>query len=162
MGTNKCLVKQLLCLYPFPHLSHLRSPPLDFLPSFMRCWPSLALLMRDCLKPEGSSSSISSFWSSSMALSPRSDFPLEAIRILWLGRLAGGDGGLPRAADLADALLDIVFRRLAMGTPKEASPPASLTAATIAATLLMLFDETLFRRVTRWFGMSEPDETELE
>lgn len=45
MGTNKCLVKQLLCLYPLPHFSQ-RSSGRFFLPSLTRGWPSLALLMR--------------------------------------------------------------------------------------------------------------------
>ena len=31
--TNRCLVRQLLCLYPFPHFSHLNSLPLVRLPS---------------------------------------------------------------------------------------------------------------------------------
>ena len=42
----RCLVKQLLCLYPFPHVSHRRSDG-DFLVSpLMRYEPSLALLLR--------------------------------------------------------------------------------------------------------------------
>lgn len=42
--TNRCFVKQLLCLYPFPHFSH-RSSPLTLLPSpFERGAPSLARL----------------------------------------------------------------------------------------------------------------------
>jgi hypothetical protein len=32
-GTDRCFVRQLLCLYPFPHFSHLRSLPLARLPS---------------------------------------------------------------------------------------------------------------------------------
>ncbi len=113
------------------------------------------------MKSVSSSSSISSFWSSSIALSPRSDLPLVVNRILWLGKLAGGEGRLPRAAVLADVLLDIVFRRAEIGIPIEVSP-ASLTAATIAATLLAVFEETLLRRVTLWLGIREPDETEWE
>ena len=61
MGTNKCLDKQLLCLYPFPHFSHLRS--LAFLPSFVRCWPSLARRIRASFESFSSSSSISASWS---------------------------------------------------------------------------------------------------
>jgi hypothetical protein len=105
-----------------------------------------------------SSSSISSFWSSSIALSLRSDFPVEVNRILWPGKLAGGEGRLPRAADLAEALFDIVLRRLEIGMPKALSP-ASLTAATMAATLLA-FEDTLFRRVTLLLEMREPEDTE--
>jgi hypothetical protein len=62
-------------------------------------------------------------------------------------------------AGFADALLDTLLRRLEIGMPNELSPAASLTAVTMAATLLAL-EETLFRRVTRCGGMSEPDETE--
>jgi hypothetical protein len=78
--------------------------------------------------------------------------------ILWPGRLAGGEGRLP-TPDLPG--FDIVFLRAEMGTPRDASP-ASLTAATIAATLLTVFDVTLFLRVTLWFGMRDPDDTEWE
>jgi hypothetical protein len=95
-----------------------------------------------------------------MALSPRSDFPLD-IRILWLGRLAGGEGRLPRAVALAEAFFDMVFRRAVIGIPVVVSP-ASLTAATIAATLLAALEDTLFRRVTRWLGIRDPDDTEWE
>ena len=161
VSTNKCLDKQLLCLYPFPHLSHLRSPAADFLPSFIRCWPSLARLIRDCLNPVSSSSSISSsFCSSSIALS-LSNFPVDVILILWPGKLAGGEGRLPSAPDLADEFFDIVLRRLVIGIPTDVSP-ASLTAATIAATLLAVFEDTLLRRVTLWAGIRDPDETECE
>ncbi len=118
--------------------------------------------MRDCLNSVSSSSSISSFISSSIALSLRSSFPVDVNLILWPpGKLAGGEGRPPSAADLADELFDIVFRRWEIGIPKDPSP-ASLTAATIAATLLAVFEDTLFRRVTRWFGMREPEDTEWE
>jgi hypothetical protein len=114
------------------------------------------------LNPVSSSSSISSsFCSSSIALSPLSNFPVDVILILWLGKLAGGEGRLPSAPDLADAFFDIVFRRLVIGIPTDVSP-ASLTAATIAATLLAVFEDTLFRRVTLWLGIRDPDETECE
>jgi hypothetical protein len=81
-------------------------------------------------------------------------------RDLLLGKLAGGEGRLPRRIDLADALFDIDLRWPDIGIPGVLSP-ASLTAATIAATLLA-FEDTLFRRVTLWLGMREPDETEWE
>jgi hypothetical protein len=53
---------------------------------------------------------------------------------------------------------DIVFRRAEIGIAKEVSP-ASLTAATIAATLLAAFEDTLFRRDTLWLVMSDPEDT---
>jgi hypothetical protein len=85
-----------------------------------------------------------------MALSPRSSFSL--ILILLLGKLAGGEGspGLE--------VLDIVFLRPEIGIPAEI-PPASLTAATMAATLLTV-EVTLFRRETRLLAIRDPDETE--
>jgi hypothetical protein len=158
VGTNKCLDKQLLCLYPFPHFSHLRSPALDFLPSFTRCWPSLARLVRACLNPTSSSPSMSSSFWSSMALSFWSGFTPGAMLMRWPGRLAGGDGS-PAIPDLP--VFEVVFLRAEMGMPIDVSP-ASLTAATIAATLLTVFDVTLFRRVTLWLGTRDPDDTECE
>lgn len=116
--------------------------------------------MRACLNPLSSSSSTSSFWSSSIALSFRSDLPFEVIRILCDGRLAGGEGKLPRAADLAEALFDIVLRLADIGIPEVS--PASLAAATIAATLLAAFDDTLFLRDTRWLVIRDPEDTECE
>jgi len=64
--------------------------------------------------------------------------------ILWPGRLAGGEGRLPTPDLLA---FDIVFLLAEMGIPSDASP-VSLTAATMAATLLTVFEVTLFLRVT--------------
>jgi hypothetical protein len=55
----------------------------------------------------------------------------------------------------------MVFLRAEIGIPTDTSP-ASRTAATIAATLLTVFEVTLFRRVTLWLGMRDPDETEWE
>jgi hypothetical protein len=50
--TDRCFVRQLLCLYPFPHLSHLRSLALARLPSpFERREPSLARRFRDLELP---------------------------------------------------------------------------------------------------------------
>jgi hypothetical protein len=68
-GTNKCFVKQLLCLYPFPHFSHLSSTRLLFFPSLVRGCPSLARLTRAFSKPVSPSSSDISIGSSSIALS---------------------------------------------------------------------------------------------
>lgn len=48
--TNRCLVRQLLCLYPFPHFSHLNSLPLVRLPSALRD-PSLARRILDLELP---------------------------------------------------------------------------------------------------------------
>lgn len=87
--------------------------------------------------------------------------PVDVNLILWLGKLAGGEGRPPGAPDLADAVFDIVSRRLDIGIPSEVSP-ASLTAAAIAATLLAVFEDTLFRRVTLWLGIRDPTDTEWE
>jgi hypothetical protein len=156
VGTNKCLVRQLLCLYPFPHLSHLRSFGCIFLPE--DGWPSLALLMRDLLKAL-SSSSISSFWSSSIALSSFSDFRFNINDNLWLGRLLGG---VASPAYFPPFPLDIVFLRddIEIGIAREESPTSLATAATAAAFAVLA--ETLFRRVTRWVGLREPADIECE
>ncbi len=92
MGTNKCLVKQLLCLYPFPHVSQRSSGRLLLRPpSLLRGCPSLALRMRAFCRSASPSSADMSFNSSSMALSCMSAF-VSAPTNLWVGRLAGGDG----------------------------------------------------------------------
>jgi hypothetical protein len=57
--------------------------------------------------------------------------------------------------------LDMVFLRLAIGIPIEISPD-SLAAATMAATLPAVLEDTLFRRLTRWFAIRDPEETEVE
>jgi hypothetical protein len=55
-ATDRCLVKQLLCLYPFPHFSHLKSLPLVRLPSPLdRREPSLARRILDLELPFSSS-----------------------------------------------------------------------------------------------------------
>lgn len=47
-GTDRCFVRQLLCLYPLPHFSHLSSLPLVRLASPLdRREPSLARRIRD-------------------------------------------------------------------------------------------------------------------
>jgi len=51
------------------------------------------------------------------------------------------------------------FLRLVIGIPNELSPD-SLAAATIAATLLAAFVDTLFRRETLEFGIRDPEDTE--
>ena len=52
-GTDRCFVRQLLCLYPFPHFSHFRSLPLVRLLSPLpdRREPSLARRTRDLELP---------------------------------------------------------------------------------------------------------------
>lgn len=70
MGTNKCLVRQLLCLYPLPHFSQRRSGRLLFLPSLDSGWPSLARRTLAVSMPFSPRSSPDrSLESSSMALS---------------------------------------------------------------------------------------------
>jgi len=110
MGTNKCLVRQLLCLYPFPHFSQRSSGRLLLRPpSFTKGWPSLALRTRLFWSPEPSSSP-EPFKSSSMALSCILNIP-SVVTNLRPGRLAGGDGKLPRAAVREKPFLDMVLRR---------------------------------------------------
>lgn len=126
MGTNKCLVKQLLCLYPLPHFSQRSSTRLLFLPSLVRGWPSLARRIRAVWRPPSASSADISLESSSIALSCPSGFGCIAKR--FVGRLAGGEGRLPTMAAraAADLDIDIVLRRAltAMGREATLSPPS--------------------------------------
>jgi len=112
------------------------------------------------------SSAERSFWSSSIALSSMLwlTVPLTPMANLWLwvGRLAGGEGRLPRRPDRALPYLDMVLRRdpTVIGSGIAMSPAsvrAAATAATLAEGLVMLF-----RRVTRWFALRELDSTECE
>jgi len=132
---------------------------LIFLPSLASGCPSLALRRR-ALR-EGSSLSDASFGSSSMALSSTSILPSSAAN-LWVGRLAGGEGRLPaRLRREPPLFLDTVLRRApAIGTAVTFSPASLRTAATAAAEVAVL--DMLFRRVTRWVGLSEEDRIECE
>ena len=162
VGTNKCLFKQLLCLYPFPHFSQRSSGRLLFrLPSLPRGWPSLALLTRAFWKAESASSPDMSFSSSSMALSctPAGPFPVTNLRV---GRLAGGDGRLPTIADRERPALEMVLRRelTAIGRGMAMSPD-SWSAAATAATLAPVF-VMLLRRVMRWAPLRALPRSECE
>lgn len=81
-----------------------------------------------------------------------------------MGRLAGGEGRLPESVDLGIPFLDVVLRRALIVTgrgmalsPASLRPAATATAATLAPVMVMLL-----RRVTRWVGLSDPEETEWE
>lgn len=163
MGTNKCLVKQLLCLYPFPHFSQRSSGRLLFRPpSFTSGWPSLALLTRAFSKAASASSPDISITSSSIALSLscRLLVPAPPPTNRRLGRLAGGDGKLPAITDRDKPFLDRVFRRAAIGSGVVISPD-SVSAAASAATFAPVF-VMLFRRVTRWAPFRALPMTECE
>ncbi len=163
VGTNKCLFKQLLCLYPFPHFSQRSSGRLLFRPpSLARGWPSLALLTRAFWKAESASSPDMSFSSSSMALlscTPTGPLPVANLEV---GRLAGGDGRLPTIADRERPFLDMVFRRelTAIGSGVAMSPDSWRAAAT-AATLAIVF-VMLLRRVMRWAPLRALPRSECE
>jgi hypothetical protein len=119
--------------------------------------------MRAFWKALSASSADRSFWSSSIALSWMwLTVPSAPMTNLWAGRLAGGEGRLPRSPDRALPYFDIVLRRepTAMGRGIAMSPAsvrAAATAATLADGLVMLF-----RRVTRWLALRELDSTECE
>ncbi len=159
MGTNKCLVKQLLCLYPFPHVSQRSSGRLLLRPSLTRGCPSLALLTR-AFWESSSPSSADMLNSSSIALSCMVMFP-SVDRNLWVGRLAGGEGRLPTMADREAPFLDMVFRRaeMVMGSGIALSPASWRAAATAAAWGAVLV--MLLRRVTR-LALTAPTRTEWE
>lgn len=159
-GTNKCLVRQLLCLYPFPQVSHLSSTRLNFLlPSLTRGWPSLARRMRAFCMLFSPSSPDALFGSSSIAFSLTSILPSK-----WnfcVGRLAGGEGRLPTIAARAAALFDVVLRRELTAIGVTLSPPTSLIAAAMAAAFAAVFVMD-FRRVTRWLALRAPLRMEWE
>ena len=59
--THICFVQQLLCLYPFPHRSHLSSPITRFPSPLIRWEPSLARRLRCFVLmglPRGASSTV--------------------------------------------------------------------------------------------------------
>jgi hypothetical protein len=151
-GTNKCLVKQLLCLYPFPQCSQRSSGRLNLRPSLAWDWPSLALRPRAFWKESPSSGDAFSW--SSMALSWCSCPSMFVY--LWTGMLAGGEGR-PAAPDLDIRRLLILIGRA--GTLSFMSP---IAAAAAAATMFALLLETLLRRATRWEELRGPGRTVWE
>jgi len=162
MGTNKCLFKQLLCLYPFPHFSQRSSGRLLLRPpSLARGCPSLARLTRAFWNAESASSPDMSLSSSSMALSCTPPMLLSVMN-LRVGRLAGGEGRLATMAERERPFLDSVFRRelTAMGRGMAMSPDswrAAATAATLAPVFVMLL-----RRVMRWAPLRALPRSECE
>lgn len=82
---------------------------------------------------------------------------------LCVGRLAGGEGRLPTTADRERPFLDIVLRRalMEMGSGIALSPDSCWRAAARAATLAPVF-VMLFRRVTRWVPLRDPESREWE
>lgn len=96
-------MRQLLCLYPFPHFSHRSSLPLARLPpSFVTRDPSLARLVRDLLLPFSVSGMEASGGPSVTTLPfPKLEGPAKLEPLF--GRLLGIDGwplrpGGPRGA----------------------------------------------------------------
>lgn len=153
--THKCFVRQLLCLYPFPHCSHRSSIRLLFLPSLVRGWPSLARLIRLLESLSDSSPDVS--WLSSMAL-----LPFSCLISALLGKLGGGDGRLPTKPDRTlDPLETVCLREdcVVMGRTDDRSLSRSTAARalTLAAGLV-----TDLRRVTRWLGLRELVSSEWE
>lgn len=79
--THRCFVRQLLCLYPFPQVSHLRSPCPDFF--FIKAEPSLE---RRSLSPALSLSPSGGPSTSALPFFPEYWF------VPFCGMLLGGDG----------------------------------------------------------------------
>lgn len=138
-STDRCFVRQLPCLYPFPQVSHLSSPALDLVLSLDTRAPSLARLILG-LPP-------------SLLLLPTDErggpsttaLPLLTVGI---GRAAGtsfGDCEMPKASSRAN----------------EEEYCISLAAAVKAAILIGLTAVELFRRLTR-AGLVAPSVTEFE
>ena len=161
-GTDRCFVKQLLCLYPFPHFSHFSSPLLLFPSLFVRYEPSLArralafdpVLTFSIGRKSSSTTDSSSSMASPLASSPLPASPpmgyLSPVELLYL-------------LDSRPRLLASVFRfKLPRFEDVEPFSSTSLSAAAIAATLLTALAFILLRLVTRWDGLTAPRETEWE
>jgi hypothetical protein len=130
--TNKCFVKQELCLYPFPHFSHFNSLPLLIRPIFPTApsapAPSLARLLRAPRLTSGACPS-------AIALPLRSAVPfflscwmpsLVAAALLrgpGFGRLLGGLG-YPLSPSLLSTPPSWSFPRPAAPPPASPTPTA--------------------------------------
>lgn len=164
--TNRCFVKQLLCLYPLPHFSHLNSP-LDLLPSLLeRYAPSLARLVRafEMLPSLSNVAGSSTTADPSMAyfislVAPRSWSRTPSME--WVSAIK--PASFPRetaSGPRPDPDFNVKLRRLDSSGPLAKGSSAPLSAAAIAATLFTAVEVMLFRRVTRWEGLTEPKDTE--
>ena len=162
--TNRCFVKQLLCLYPFPHFSH-RSSPLTLFPSpFDRVAPSLARLFLalvatgprwECIKSsaiadESSTFPVSRAFSESRAESIKSGFratrPLSPTYV---------ESVAPELLGCFNGRLRRFVRLMSM----MCSPSPSRAAAN-AATLLKVLEFMLLRRDTRCVEFMVPSDME--
>lgn len=148
--TNRCLVRQLLCLYPFPHVSHFNSPPLSLLLSPLRsCDPSLArrdlaLVLNVSISGKASNegpSAIALPYFASYAPCPNPE-PL--------GRLAGNG--------LLEPITDFPPRLLKWLHDSKILPEGSRPIAAIAAAWLAADADVDFLRVTRCAGLMAPTE----
>ena len=175
--TNRCFVRQELCLYPFPHLSHFSSTTLLLRtvspePSESVWAPSLALLTLLLVEPSDVAALLMPPLGEAVVtgtgtfLGKVNPFPgtEQATRRghfpSLFGREDGGDGYpciVVKLDDWNPALKPIPALRPTLWESIEAlgggrascvSPP-SLTAWATAARFVAE-DETLFRRVTRW------------
>ena len=165
--TNRCFVKQLLCLYPLPHFSHLNSP-LDLLPSLLDRWaPSLARLTRalEMLPSFSNATGPSSTADPSMArlLPPtRPSWPwMMSVEFVSASKSVSFAKD-PALAPRPPSGFNVKLRRFNCGELIAIGSSAPLIAAAMAATLLAVVEVMLFRRVTRWEGLTEPNDTECE
>ena len=155
--TNKCFVKQELCLYPFPHLSHLSSLPLlTRIPFADNAGPdpvpSLARRFRGAGLTSGACPSAMALPLSTAVLFPGNwGVPLNPpLSGPPLGRLLGGLG-YPCSAKLSGTFPCSLGRDAAPGPDVSpyVPPATSLMAWATAAIFVPAVDDMLLRRVMR-------------
>jgi hypothetical protein len=150
--TNRCLCRQLLCLYPLPHVSHFNSPFTCLLPSVLtRRAPSLARRARDLIS-EPASGSGSSMGLSIIALEGLASKVL-CPKPLLTGRLVAyaglGEGFDPmRLAFFKDAA------PASSDCCSSTNPKALATAATV------LCEDVLFLLRSIRFELRDPTDSE--
>lgn len=151
--TNRCFVKQELCLYPFPHLSHLSSLPLRTRIPFCdnagpEPVPSLARRFRGVGLTSGAWPSTMALPFSSVVLFPAYGAEFSpALNPPALGRLLGGLGYAGRHVVSA---FPWSFGKDA-ATPEAPNPLASAAClmACVTAAMLAPEEDMLLRRVIR-------------
>lgn len=174
--TNRCLARQPLCLYVFPHVSHLSSVPLSRRPSLRRSGdPSLArrdrafalglpLLVFCGPDEDDEGSSVRTLLRPCDGRCPCRDISSDMISD---GAMAGGDEEAPFTTDRPARAVMAELLPSAPGRPDggmvKGMSPASFTAAATAANwFAVVEDDMLFLRVTRCVWLMAPKDEVCE
>lgn len=162
--THICLDKQLPCLYPFPHRSQ-RSSAIERFPSpLTRCEPSLARRFRFFV--------VTGLLTGTEPFTAVPSFELgEALRatgesreglFILRERYEPKPGDAPTELDSRPRRLLTARRCEATGMLADSPSEPFMLAATAAAAFAAAVVVTLLRRVTLWFELTAPRETEWE